>query len=97
MLPARSAHSPAVLSQSARVCSVTSGVRDSVDRSPSDSCPWDSPGKSAGMGCRALLPGSPAPRAGAHSQVRLPHSTVRDPYTESPGKAFRVSMSLPNR
>ena len=30
-------------------------LRDPIDSSPPGSCPWDSPGKSTGVGCHCLL------------------------------------------
>ena len=32
-------------------------LRDSMDCSPPSPCPWDFPGKNAGMGCHFLLQG----------------------------------------
>ena len=45
-------------------CQSPSGVRlcNPADCSP-PLCPWDSPGKNTGVGCHALLWGSPRPRA----------------------------------
>ena len=36
---------------------------DPMDCSPPGSCPWDSPGKNAGVGCHFLVQGSSRPRS----------------------------------